>query len=210
MRQFGDLKFEYETNLFYEDRYKFCEGNQIQIGNNIYNNTGNYFLSLNSFQGCDSNFQISLKVFPTHQLQFDTAICEGESLNIGSTTFNQTGNYTVISKNQFGCDSIFKLGLTVHSKSFTNVDTTFCDGGKLRLGGIDYTQAGTYDQSYVNRYQCDSLVRIHLIQNKTYQTTINTAICSGNSFYLIISCAIVLEFIVRILSLTLVVIVVLY
>ncbi|MGB3227175.1 MAG: gliding motility-associated C-terminal domain-containing protein [Saprospiraceae bacterium] len=160
----------------------FCEGNQIQIGNNIYNNTGNYFLSLNSFQGCDSNFQISLNVFPTHQLQFDTAICEGESLNIGSTTFYQTGNYTVISKNQFGCDSIFKLGLTVHSKSFTNVDTTFCDGGKLRLGGIDYTQAGTYDQSYVNRYQCDSLVRIHLIQNQTYQTIIDTAICSGNSF----------------------------
>ncbi|MBN1924243.1 MAG: T9SS type A sorting domain-containing protein [Prolixibacteraceae bacterium] len=43
----------------------------------------------------------------------DSTICEGESLQIGDSVFSQSGNYTVKMVNQFGCDSIIKLTLSI-------------------------------------------------------------------------------------------------
>ena len=58
----------------------------------VYLTSGNYSDTLISINGCDSIVQTSLDVIPTHNY-FTYTICSGDSVTVGTSTYNQTGNY---------------------------------------------------------------------------------------------------------------------
>ena len=85
------------------------------------------------------------------------SICEGESVQVGDSIFSETGSYTVEMTDQFGCDSIVYLDLTVLSVN-TEVTqsgdtlTAEASGAGYQWLNCDnnYTLiSGAYSQSYV-------------------------------------------------------------
>ncbi|MBN2259468.1 MAG: IPT/TIG domain-containing protein, partial [Clostridiales bacterium] len=91
-----------------------CSGDSIQIGDSIFTQTGKYAVKLSNIFGCDSIVNLYLIVNPTHSTNITEAICQGESIQIGDSIFNQTGKYSVRLSNIFGCDSIVNLDLTIN------------------------------------------------------------------------------------------------
>lgn len=95
----------------------------MQIGNQVFNQTGTYSINLISKAGCDSNFQIKLNVLPSPIIALDTFICEGETLLFQGQAYDKTGFYEKRFTNQFGCDSTFQLNLSVRNKADSFIDT---------------------------------------------------------------------------------------
>lgn len=159
----------------------FCEGNQMIFGSQIYNQTGIYNLNLKTVEGCDSNMQLKLNVFPVHQFNFDKSICKGQSYLFAGKNFDSSGIYQVDLLNAFGCDSTLILNLKVLDKYDVNLDTAICDNLSIRIGNSDYTVAGNYTQQLTSIGGCDSILHINLGNYKSYQSLIDTSVCQGYS-----------------------------
>lgn len=160
----------------------FCDGNIMQIGNQILNQPGTFFITLLSKEGCDSNFQIKINVLPSPITTLDTFICEGDSLLFQGQNYNKSGLYKKQFTNQFGCDSSYFLNLAVRTKADSYIDTFFCKNSVIRIGKSDYNQSGDFIQNYFNNNQCDSIIHIHLSERPSYSYKIDTAMCYGSSF----------------------------
>ena len=108
-------------------------------------------------------------------------ICSGQSIIVGSSTYDSTGTYsdTLLAFN--GCDSIISTNLTVlnTSASSTNISLSICDGDSVMVGATYYHSSGIYTQVLTNSAGCDSTVTLNLI----VQTPIswNVTICDGDS-----------------------------
>lgn len=139
-----------------------CEGESIQIGNSVYNETGIYVDNLLNKYGCDSIVALNLIVNPVHETLLEKIICEGESVSIGTSVYNSSGSYTNILTNQFGCDSTVYLNLTVNPVHFIEIQENICQGAEFLFGGSYYSGSGDYEHLFQNIFGCDSIVVLHL------------------------------------------------
>ena len=160
----------------------FCDGNVLKIGNQSFDKTGTYSLTLASNAGCDSSFQIKLNVLPSPVSKLDTFICEGETFTFQSQAYDKSGFYEKRYTNQFGCDSSYQLNLSVRTKADSYIDTFYCKNNSIRIGKSDYNQAGDFIQNYFNNNQCDSIIHIHLSERPSYSIPLDTVLCFGSSF----------------------------
>lgn len=93
----------------------------------------------------------------------DSSICDGESVVIGINTYSTSGEYENVFTNQFGCDSVFTLNLTVikletPTVSYNSADTiltsTEAEGyqwylnGRVIYGAVEQTYIPTDDGNY--------------------------------------------------------------
>jgi hypothetical protein len=114
--------------------YALAEG-EGAIHNDLFRISGSQLQALASFKCAeDSVYKIRLGVTDIGGLSFEkafvlkmeyvlvhpdpvnrqVAICEGDSYDFYGTSYNQTGNYTYRKGNEFACDSVYILNLTVN------------------------------------------------------------------------------------------------
>ena len=77
-------------------------------------------------------------------------------------TYNESGVYQAVLVNQWGCDSIATLDLTiVHpDEYFIPYPIYACD--TYVWGNLTLTESGAYEQTFTNQYGCDSTVTMSL------------------------------------------------
>ncbi|MBL0358063.1 MAG: hypothetical protein IPP72_14880 [Chitinophagaceae bacterium] len=89
-----------------------CNGDSIHIGNHAYSSTGVFSDTLISSKGCDSIVVLDLTVLPLKKDSVVKNICTGQSVTIGTHTYNQAGIYRDTISTA-ACDSIVILNLRV-------------------------------------------------------------------------------------------------
>jgi gliding motility-associated-like protein len=122
--------------------------------------------------GCADTMQITVN--PTHAASVTKSICQGQTYQGHSTT----GTYTDILKNNYGCDSVVTLTLTILNKSTSTINKTICQGESF----LGYTTTGTFTDILVNSVGCDSTRTLNLTVNPSHAKTIVKGICDGESF----------------------------
>jgi gliding motility-associated-like protein len=184
-----------ELSLFLTETFELnlvdtlCEGESITIGTNTYSQTGIYTDSLTSASGCDSIITLDLTVGAAYEIDRVEEICEGDSILIGNTIYDQSGNYTAILSSQDNCDSIIHLDLTVHPVYSIDRTETICEGESITLGNQVYDQTGSYTAMLSTANGCDSIITLDLTVNPSPDTSITAFICKsetyqvGNSIY---------------------------
>ena len=147
-------------------------------------------LSLTTELGCDSIIMLELTVNPRHDIAILDTICEGEDYDEYGFTFLQpsAGLYldTLELENQYGCDSIVSLALTVNPRHDITLLDTVCEGGTYEEYGfeIDSLVVGVmYDTlNLANIYGCDSIVMLELTVNPRHLTNLFDTVCSGGIY----------------------------
>jgi len=91
--------------------YLICDGDNIAVGNNVYDTAGVYIDTLSSANGCDSIIQTYLMV-EQNTYSYDTLVI-GASIVWNGIPLNVSGDYSVTLINSAGCDSITNLNLTI-------------------------------------------------------------------------------------------------
>lgn len=104
---------EQDTTIF-EVPEEICENDSTLIFGNWVNQAGTYCDTLILNSGCTSLTCIDLIVLPISETNLQETICQGESIELGNSTYTESGNYIDILTSQNGCDSIVMLDLTVN------------------------------------------------------------------------------------------------
>ncbi len=159
-----------------------CNGESYTVGSSTYNASGAYTDVLTAANGCDSTVNLTLTVLPTPQTALNISICDGESYNVGSSTYNASGAYTDVLTAANGCDSTVTLNLTVLPTSSTDLNISICNGESYTVGGSTYTAAGLYTDVLTAANGCDSTVTLNLTVLPTPQTALSIAICQGETY----------------------------
>ncbi|MGB1296187.1 MAG: PA domain-containing protein [Flavobacteriales bacterium] len=159
-----------------------CEGENFIVGSSTYTSSGNYTNTLSNMYGCDSVVTLSLIVNPTSSTPLTETICEGDSFIVGSSTYTTTGNYTNTLSNMYGCDSVVTLDLTVNPTSSTPLTESICEGENYTVGSSIYTSTGTYTDTFMNVYGCDSIVSLDLTVHPLFNIPLAESICMGETF----------------------------
>jgi gliding motility-associated-like protein len=159
-----------------------CEGSFIRIGNKNYNQAGVYRDTLKGFRGCDSLIvSINLKTIAPLSIAKDTSICAGNSIRIGTKTYNQTGIYRDTFRRTDGCDSILITNLKIIAPLSILRDTSICQGDFIRIGTKTYNQAGTYRDTVKAKIGCDSLLLTTTLKIIAPLSIVrDTSICQGD------------------------------
>ncbi|MBK7010715.1 MAG: T9SS type A sorting domain-containing protein [Saprospiraceae bacterium] len=176
----------YKNNLcepsILEMNASICAGDSVLLAGQVFKTTGEYFISIEKANRCDSTIHFSLTVLPSSQLHLEKTICFAEAITVGGNSFSESGQFSILLTNQAGCDSTVFLDLMVLPELEQDLKQAICDGDELVIGSQIFTESGQYNVMLTSANGCDSLVNLDLTVNPTYQSNVEQAICEGNSF----------------------------
>lgn len=175
-----DLKFPstafIDTNI--------CEGQTLILGQRTFDTTGNYAWTLPGANGCDSLTSLRLLVNPVVHTQWDTFLCEGQTLIAGSESYSTSGSYTQFASSAAGCDSIHTINLRMGKLGIGATDRSICQGDSVELNGKVFDETGTYTMNLLTAEGCDSLLQLNLVVHPVYEDHLNVSRCEGDTFLL--------------------------
>lgn len=145
---------------------------------------------LSSFYGCDSVVRLNLVELPEIPVtEIKTAICYGETyyFEANGMVYTSSTDVTVVLTDQYGCDSVVHLNLTVIDPSQpTIVEQTICHEDKTYTwpaNGVTYDKTGYYSTILTSSAGCDSTVVLNLVVlAEIPETIIDTTICYGSTY----------------------------
>ena len=158
-----------------------CQGTCVSIGSQQYCSEGTHTILLTAYNGIDSLVILDLTVNSSSSISQYITICQGESISIGTNTYNSTGTYTNVLTNIYSCDSIITTHLLVNPTHLINQSFTICQGQSIPVGINNYSTTGIYTDTLMNIYSCDSIVITDLLVNPTHLINQNFTICQGQS-----------------------------
>lgn len=171
----------YQTTVFDSicngELYLLPSGTQIM-------QSGIYFDTLSTTNGCDSAFIINLQVRPTYFAELFDTICANQSyLSPEGKLLNTTGVYFDSLQTKQGCDSLFKINLWVNPTYSQLIFDTLCHGDSLQTAaGTWVSTAGIYVDTLQSQNGCDSVVETQVWVNPTYFQAIADTICFGETY----------------------------
>jgi len=167
--------------VIWQQAFSICDGDSIIVGNSIYNTIGNYIDTLAALNGCDSIVYTNISMLPPSVWQWGTAICDGDSVVVGTSVYDTIGNYIDTLAALNGCDSIVYTNISMLPPSVWQWGTAICDGDSVVVGTSVYDTIGNYTDTLTALNGCDSIVytNISMLPPSVWQW--GTAICDGDS-----------------------------
>ncbi len=159
----------------------FCQGDTLFVRDSIYTTTGDYVCRTEYRPDSTLETLIHLVVNPVFDTSFNGGICEGEAYTFFGFNDSIPGDYTRMLQTIAGCDSIYRLHLVTANRYDTALSALACSNIGYPISTDTLWQSGTYIDSLLSIYTCDSVVTIHLTiaEAKLYHN-IDT-ICNGDS-----------------------------
>jgi gliding motility-associated-like protein len=147
-----------------------------------YNSSGNYTATILNAAGCDSVISIDLTVMNDTNITETIIICDSFTWASNNQTYTQSGIYTELFTNVYGCDSLRTLDLTINYFSTSTIDTMVCDT-YIAPDNQVYNTTGTYTATIPNSFNCDSVITINLtiFESAGGIASSDHTICDGDS-----------------------------
>jgi len=183
--------------VFQYDEYDTVCSNELPIiwqGRTI-NQAGLTEASYHSINYCDSTYRLHLTVNPSYFIEANATTCdneayvwEGHNVEIGLL---QAGSYTIWDSltTASGCDSVYKLNLTVTPTFYTEEIATTCDNEAYVWEGhnvqIGLLQAGEYiiwDSLTTDTYECDSIFKLTLTVTPSFYEESTGVTCANEAY----------------------------
>ena len=165
-----------------EENGAICQGGTYAWHRRVLTEAGIYYDTLQTIRGCDSVFRLTLTVYPSFFFEENASTCQGTPYSWHGRDLTEPGIYTDSLQTVYGCDSIYRLTLTVNPTYFYEESALTCQGAAYTWHGRDFYQAGTYYDSLMTIAGCDSVYRLTLRVNPTYTTEETVAVCQGEKF----------------------------
>ena len=165
-----------------------CIGDTFTLNNKTYSSPGIYLDTFQNIYGCDSLITTINITTNSPRLTFNLidTICENDTIYFNGKVAYNSGIYYDTIRTKENCDSIhFTLLLTQLKNISVVLNETICDDTVYNFNGNILTSSGSYTDTIVNRFGCDSTVTINLTINPTFYVLIDTQFCIQDSIYLI-------------------------
>ena len=164
--------------------HTLCPGESFEWYGESYTEEGEYSITLQGANGCDSvvimNLYVAEEIAETH---VDTVLCYGEELAWEGLTLTRSGEYSMTLASAQGCDSVVVMHLVVLPEvAVTYIDTTVCHGESVVWYNQQYTESGSYSLIVPDMQGCDSTLVLRLTVLPAIETTyVQQTICHGEA-----------------------------
>ncbi|MDH3648587.1 MAG: gliding motility-associated C-terminal domain-containing protein [Saprospiraceae bacterium] len=165
-------------DTIYKDR---CEGQPYDFNGMMLDSTGEYGDTVQTNDGCQSIVILYLTVKDVLSDTISASICDGETYQLGSSSFTSTGNYSETFVSSLGCDSVVLLDLIVLPQIATEQTIEICAGEQIEFEGAMYGESTVLTGTYVSSSGCDSVVTVHLNVISQKEMYLSYSICAGDS-----------------------------
>lgn len=170
-----------DYNIFLSNT--LCAGDSIFFNNQFLLNSGVYYDSLTTINGCDSIVTLTLNVNTVSGSSSNVSACDQYIFN--SQVLTNTGIYYDTLSNVNGCDSIITLNLIINNTTGSIVNETACN--EFLFNSTMLTSSGTYYDTLNSISGCDSIITLNLTINSadtgvTQSGTTLTANAVGSSY----------------------------
>lgn len=92
-----------------------CVGDTYPLGQQLLSMPGSYTDTISSASGCDSISNVELIVYPNTESLVTQTLCSGDTIQVAGQVFSQEGQYSIMTENANGCDSIVTVDITFES-----------------------------------------------------------------------------------------------
>ncbi|MEY3368871.1 MAG: hypothetical protein RI973_2026, partial [Bacteroidota bacterium] len=167
-----------------------CPGESIEVGGNTYDEdipSGTELFPGGSYLGCDSVVNVSLSFYPVALFSLEQTYCEGESLVVNGTVYDEnhpSGVEILPGASANGCDSTIIVDLSFNADATQSLVQTLCQGESLLVGNTVYDEdnpSGTTILQGSSFLGCDSVVTVSLSFYPPAALDLSQTLCSGNS-----------------------------
>ena len=160
-----------------------CQGDSLFL-QGAYQTTEDYYVDvLVNNTNCDSLVVTHLVVNPIYSDTVDYYLCAGDSVYVGGMYQIAGGYYSDYYTSSFGCDSTIVTNV-MNMPNFFTTSAFICQGDSMLLEGAYQTTSGNYYDTLVSSVGCDSVVLTQLTVTSSYNGSVFTTICQGDSILL--------------------------
>ena len=161
--------------------FTVCAGKSVTVGTHTYTITGTYTDKFKTTGGCDSIVTTKLTVLKQISTTQNLTVCKGNSVTVGTHTYNVAGTYTDVLTATNKCDSTVITHLIVVPAITHTQSPSICAGGSFQVANHIYTKSGSYKDTLKTKGGCDSIVNTYLYVSMFPLTGSQTVKrCSGN------------------------------
>ncbi len=166
-----------------------CQGNSYSnYGFDLPSGTsgGTFTKTYSTVHGCDSTVTLNLHVHPVYLFSETQHICQGDSISFRGRWLHTSGVYYDSLTTVHGCDSIYRLTLSVHSTSPLLFPDKVCYGSGYNKYG--FSLPSVYHDTLVRDtfrsfWGCDSIRILSLSVQPVYDTPLYDTVCQGDGYY---------------------------
>ncbi len=119
--------------------------------------------------------QATINIMPTYNESQTFSLCHGQTVTVGTNTYNTTGMYTDVLTSSLGCDSTIVTNLTILPELLSTENVSLCFGQTYTVGTNVYDSTGTYTDVFMGSTGCDSTVTTNLTVEAVIDTAVTTS-----------------------------------
>ena len=199
------------TALASADAYELCEGESTTLHVQPSGGTGNYTFNwtpANTLSNPTSqnpvatppvgtttytctvsdgitnqNVNVTIMVHPNEESDIYQTICENDIYNFFGEDLQTPGVYDHTIQTQYGCDSTIHLHLNNWDIYETPITDHFCQGEHYMFFDQALSASGIYYHMLESVHGCDSIIKLNLIQDPSYEVELWESTCEGGTGY---------------------------
>ena len=163
-------------------RATICFGDTFYSEGQFYTLAGNYADTLTNILGYDSIVILTVTVNHRDTIELFRGLCNHDSVYFYGRYIHDAGTYDTLLAG--GCDTLVILTVVIHYPiPPVNLYDTICANERFLFNGTYVDTTGIYTAHLSSGYGCDSTVKLHLTVNPNFFHSLNSTICTGDTFY---------------------------
>jgi len=153
--------------------------NILSGGNNVANYTTSSLVT-----GCDSTTTLNVVINPVVYTTVEDTICTNQAPYIfNDQSLTVSGTYYDTLQTAAGCDSFITLVLVINPVTTSSLFDTVCASQlPYDFNGTLLNASGTYFDTLLNAFDCDSIVSLQLTVKPLSYDTLFAEICEGETY----------------------------
>lgn len=161
-----------------------CQGESYTRDGRLYTAPGLHHDTLISSAGCDSIVTLYLQWTPAYMIEEEKTVNGNADFMWHGQHITGAGTYLDSHSTVYGCDSTYRLTVTVNPTYRLDTTVSVCSEKELPYvwQGNEYYNTGVYEVLKTTVAGADSILSLHLTVNEPAFTSQSIYLCQGDSF----------------------------
>ncbi len=178
------LVLNWAPTYHFEEMMTLCDGDEDTWHGQRINHAGTYFDRLRTIHGCDSIYELHVRIAERFYEADSVVICESELPHVWhGKNYYESGIYWDSCKTVDGCDSVYRHALTVQPTYYTEVHVAFCQSDGATFRDQHFYDARIIRDTMLSVSGCDSIVQYVFEPDPTYLFETDASFTPGGSYY---------------------------
>ncbi|REK32193.1 MAG: T9SS C-terminal target domain-containing protein, partial [Bacteroidetes bacterium] len=156
-----------------------CDSYTWSLNNQTYFQSGTYMHTSINASGCTHTFVLNLTINSSSSSSMNVTACNSYTWSLNNQTYTQSGTYTHLGTNSFGCPHLTTLHLTINPNTSSSETVVACRDYTWPVNNIKYFNSGVYTHVGTNQFGCSHTYTLNLTIHPNTQSSQTIVACDS-------------------------------